>query len=657
MENAGGSGSGGHSTPRRGAAIVVDHGRERRADSGRDRGRQLLRRQLSAVLGLDAARRWSATRGPRSHAPPAPGVPLGLYLHIPFCRKRCHFCYFRVYTDKNAQRGRPTTSTCSCASGSSTREQPAIAGPAARLRLLRRRHAVVPLDAAARGPGRAAERRSRPGRTPRRSPSSASRARSPRASSRRSGEMGVTRLSLGVENFDDRILELNGRAHRSREIDRAYDCARALGFPQINIDLIAGHARRDRGELARRASRRRSSSTPDSVTIYQMELPFNTTISGDLLKGTRPVRRAGGRLGDQAALGARRRSRRSRRAGYHVGSAYTAVKDPARTQLRLPRPALAGRRPGRPGRRLVRPRQRRARAEPRHLGDLQSRRSSAASCRSAARTGPTDEERMIRELVLQLKRGSIRPRLLPRQVRRGRARALSRTPLAVAARRRLPAPRPTPSRGADARGAAARRRAAAALLPARARGDPLHLAAVQRAVAGRPTLLGAGVEVFEMSTIVRSLPRHAARRATPRGRSRDALSARRRLRAGGDRAAAHAAEIAPERIPPPYRSLLVHERDMTLTLEAHFGGRVSAAGAVHVPRRRTPTSAACCWCRSTRRGRSRWARSASTSGVRAPHPRGDPAQPRPARARAARRRRRLPQPPTAVPERRRRTPR
>src|SRR5213596_2202038 len=34
---------------------------------------------------------------------PAPGVPLGLYLHIPFCRKRCHFCYFRVYTDKNAQ--------------------------------------------------------------------------------------------------------------------------------------------------------------------------------------------------------------------------------------------------------------------------------------------------------------------------------------------------------------------------------------------------------------------------------------------------------------------------------------------------------------------------------------------------------------------------
>src|SRR5258708_18025118 len=33
---------------------------------------------------------------------PRPGTPLGVYLHIPFCRKRCHFCYFRVYTDKDS---------------------------------------------------------------------------------------------------------------------------------------------------------------------------------------------------------------------------------------------------------------------------------------------------------------------------------------------------------------------------------------------------------------------------------------------------------------------------------------------------------------------------------------------------------------------------
>src|SRR5437588_12264253 len=30
------------------------------------------------------------------------GTPLCIYIHIPFCRKRCHFCYFKVYTDKDS---------------------------------------------------------------------------------------------------------------------------------------------------------------------------------------------------------------------------------------------------------------------------------------------------------------------------------------------------------------------------------------------------------------------------------------------------------------------------------------------------------------------------------------------------------------------------
>src|SRR5947207_7511516 len=34
--------------------------------------------------------------------PPKPGTPFGIYAHIPFCRKRCHFCYFKVYTDKDS---------------------------------------------------------------------------------------------------------------------------------------------------------------------------------------------------------------------------------------------------------------------------------------------------------------------------------------------------------------------------------------------------------------------------------------------------------------------------------------------------------------------------------------------------------------------------
>ena len=34
--------------------------------------------------------------------PSRPDTPLGIYVHIPFCRKRCHFCYFKVYTDKDS---------------------------------------------------------------------------------------------------------------------------------------------------------------------------------------------------------------------------------------------------------------------------------------------------------------------------------------------------------------------------------------------------------------------------------------------------------------------------------------------------------------------------------------------------------------------------
>ena len=51
---------------------------------------------------LDALERppvgnWLSAIGNRQSTPP-----LGIYLHIPFCRKRCHFCYFKVYTDKDS---------------------------------------------------------------------------------------------------------------------------------------------------------------------------------------------------------------------------------------------------------------------------------------------------------------------------------------------------------------------------------------------------------------------------------------------------------------------------------------------------------------------------------------------------------------------------
>jgi hypothetical protein len=71
---------------------------------------------------------------------------------------------------------------------------------------------------------------------------------------------------------------------------------------------------------------------PDSVTIYQMELPYNTTISRDLLKKT-------GQFSEPVASWSTKRRwvdeafSALERAGYHIASAYTAVRDPKTTSF------------------------------------------------------------------------------------------------------------------------------------------------------------------------------------------------------------------------------------------------------------------------------------------------------------------------------------
>src|SRR5262249_53590659 len=94
-------------------------------------------------------------------------------------------------------------------------------------------------------------------------------------------ELGITRLSLGVENFSDQILEENGRAHRSLEIWKAYGWAKDLHFDQINIDLIAGMVG-ETWENWKDCIRKTIDLSADSVTIYQMELPFNTVYSKEM---------------------------------------------------------------------------------------------------------------------------------------------------------------------------------------------------------------------------------------------------------------------------------------------------------------------------------------------------------------------------------------
>lgn len=255
--------------------------------------------------------------------PPSPGTPLGVYVHIPFCRKRCRFCYFKVYTERSASdvnryvsaihqelelHGRSVAvagrrpdfvyfggGTPSYLSGDELRRL--AAGMQARLPWAESAEVTFECE-----PG-----------TLRQAKIDALR------------EIGVSRLSLGVENFDQGILEANGRAHGERHIEPAYEMARRAGFPQINIDLIAGMLGETNENWAR-CIERTIALEPDSVTIYQMEVPGNTGLFKDLNSGELKAR-------DLATWEEKRRwvdeaFERLVDVGYHLSSGYTAVREP-----------------------------------------------------------------------------------------------------------------------------------------------------------------------------------------------------------------------------------------------------------------------------------------------------------------------------------------
>ncbi|GAB6267431.1 MAG: radical SAM family heme chaperone HemW [Smithella sp.] len=51
---------------------------------------------------------------------------------------------------------------------------------------------------------------------------------------------GISRLNIGVQSFDDKILQLLGRRHSAKEAIAAIEAARAAGFDNLGIDLIYG---------------------------------------------------------------------------------------------------------------------------------------------------------------------------------------------------------------------------------------------------------------------------------------------------------------------------------------------------------------------------------------------------------------------------------
>ncbi len=258
---------------------------------------------------------------------PPTDSPLGLYLHIPFCRKRCKFCYFKVFTEKSSRQIEDYLAAL-CREielvsqlpvmqkrpfrfvyfGGGT---PSILSSRQLTNLVDRLREYIGWEQAEEvtfecEPGTLTDSKIKTLK-----------------------DLGVTRLSLGIENFNDQILKENGRAHLGKEVYRAWDWIQQANFDSVNIDLIAGMV----GETSpnwQDCIKRTLDLAPDSVTIYQMELPFNTVYSKDITGSGTTV---GVADWSQKREWVAEAFSRMEATGYAVSSGYTLVRDPNRVKF------------------------------------------------------------------------------------------------------------------------------------------------------------------------------------------------------------------------------------------------------------------------------------------------------------------------------------
>jgi len=158
-----------------------------------------------------------------------PPVPLGLYVHVPFCARTCDYCAFYQIS--------PTGESI----------QRFLAGIAAEAAGVEWTRPIATVFWGGGTPGLLAARdlrrlgeivRVRCGGPPREwtvemTPGAVTEARLGALR-----ELGVTRISMGVQSFQPALLAALGRPHTREQVYRAYDRVRTAGFASVNLDLM-----------------------------------------------------------------------------------------------------------------------------------------------------------------------------------------------------------------------------------------------------------------------------------------------------------------------------------------------------------------------------------------------------------------------------------
>jgi oxygen-independent coproporphyrinogen-3 oxidase len=161
----------------------------------------------------------------------------GVYLHVPFCLTRCHYCDFVTYTGMEGLR-RPYAAAlleeAAMAAAALGPAPPAVTSvfvgggtptllPVGDLaRVLTRLRELLPF-----APGAEVTVEANPETVD-------------QAVAEGLAGAGVTRVSMGAQSFDDRVLAALGRAHDAGRVAAAVAALRAAGVPAVNLDLIYG---------------------------------------------------------------------------------------------------------------------------------------------------------------------------------------------------------------------------------------------------------------------------------------------------------------------------------------------------------------------------------------------------------------------------------
>ncbi len=208
------------------------------------------------------------------------GRKVGLYIHIPFCLRKCLYCDFCSLAGAESEiprylralvsemRSRPangyTVDTVYLGGGT-----PSLLSPREMEGLFAALHSVYCIEADAEitceaNPGTVTE---------------------DKLSAYRS--LGINRLSLGVQSLSPRALSSIGRAHTAEEAVEAFRAARIAGFANISLDLMTGLPGETPEELSDTVEGLLALA-PEHISAYALSVEEGTPLSRSPLLATLP---------------------------------------------------------------------------------------------------------------------------------------------------------------------------------------------------------------------------------------------------------------------------------------------------------------------------------------------------------------------------------